>query len=184
MSRAIRAGLPNEKVRETIVTVNDLNFVACQACGEDPSPAFCFFDDDLTTVYRELERCDCLLFGSPVFFDAVSAQAKAFIDRCNCIRPPDYRATVSEYNFVKRLTRKRPGAMALVGGEQGWFEGARRCIAGFFKWVEVVNEGTVTYRSPDFRRSGQVKADVAALAEAEKTGVHLAKLLRTQYARR
>jgi len=74
--------------------------------------------------------------------------------------------------------RPRPGAMVLVGGKHGWFEGARRTIAGWFKWVEVVNEGSVFYRSEDFKQAGTVVDDEATLREADKLAADLAKTLR------
>lgn len=183
--RGIAAALAanaRDKVRHTFVNLNELEFIPCQACGEAPTPQFCFFDDALTPVYRELARCDCLLFGSPIYFDAVSAQAKAFIDRCNCIRPADFDAADPEHDFIKLLKRKRPGAMVLVGGEKGWFEGARRSIAGFFKWVEVVNEGYLRFVSKDFHRAGEAAHDPQILAEAEELGRKLAGLIGSDYA--
>jgi len=171
-----------DKVRHTFVNLNELEFIPCQACGEAPSPRFCFFDDALATVYREVARCDCLLFGSPIYFDAVSAQAKAFIDRCNCVRPADFDNVDAEHDFIKLLKRKRPGAMVLVGGEKGWFEGARRCIAGFFKWIEVVNEGCLRFVSPDFRRAGDAAHDPQILAEADELGRKLAGMIGYDYA--
>jgi len=175
------SGLPG-RVRHSFVNLNDLDFIPCQACGEAPTPRFCFFDDALTPVYRELARCDCLLFGSPVYFDAVSAQAKAFIDRCNCIRPADFGGIDLEHDFIKLLDRKRPGAMVIVGGENGWFEGARRCIAGFFKWVEVSNEGYLKFVSKDFHRLGEASESPSVLAEADELGRKLAGLIRTNHA--
>ena len=171
------------KVRQTFVKLNELTFIPCQSCGEAPEHGFCFFDDDLTKVYRKLERCDCLLFGSPVYFDSVSAQAKMFIDRCNCFRPPDFDNVDPDHDFLKKLTHKRPGAMVLVGGERGWFEGARRVIAGFFKWVEVTDEGLIIYRSPDFMRSGTVSEDKQTLAEADALGQRLAQIVLKNHAR-
>ena len=59
-----------------IVRLNDLKYIPCQSCGEAPETGFCLYDDNLADVYRQLESCDCLLFGSPIYFDTVSAQAK------------------------------------------------------------------------------------------------------------
>lgn len=137
-------------------------------------PKFCFYDDDLTQVFTRLADCDVLLFGSPIFFDSVSGQAKSFIDRCNCFRPPDYDGTQSERWFVKILSRKRPGVMVLVGGRDGWFEGARRVVAGFFKWVEVTNEGSLMFRSDDFNRVGTAIDDPQVMLEAADIGRRLA----------
>ncbi len=165
------------EVNTTFVKLNVLEFIPCQSCGEAPTHDFCFFDDDLTYVYDRLIRCDCLLFGSPVYFDSVSAQAKMFIDRCNCFRPPDFDKVDPEHHFIRRVHRQRPGAMVLVGGERGWFEGARRVVAGFFKWVEVTNEGMFVYHSQDFNRSGTVKEDEKILLQADALGKQLAQII-------
>ena len=175
---AVRKALPKEQVRLRSVCLNDLSFIPCQACGEDPTPRWCFFDDELTSVYRDLAEADGVLFGSPVYFDAVSAQAKAFIDRCNCMRPADFHHTQTGHDFIKRIGKKRPGVIVLVGGDNGWFEGARRCIAGFFKWVEVVNEGLITYKTADFNCTGEVVSSPETIAEAEMLGKHLARAIK------
>ncbi|HWR83167.1 MAG TPA: flavodoxin family protein [Candidatus Deferrimicrobium sp.] len=178
VAESLKAAMPDElQVDSTFVKLNDLQFRPCQACGEAPTPAFCFYDDDLTRVYDRLAECDCLLVGSPVYFDSVSAQAKAFIDRCNCFRPPDFKNVDPNHDFIKLVGRKRPGAMVLVGGEQGWYEGARRVIAGFFKWIEVVNEGTLIFHSKDFNRKGEAKDDREALSRADELGRQLAAIL-------
>jgi multimeric flavodoxin WrbA len=162
------------------VRLNELMFLPCQACGNPPTPKFCFFDDALTDVYKLLAECDCFLVGSPIYFDSVSAQLKAFMDRCNCFRPPDYKGEQAEYKFIKLIKKKRPGAMVLVGDNDGWIEGPRRSIAGFFKWVEVVNEGHIWYRSKDFNKKGTVAEDEKTLAAAEQLGKQLGQLLLKQ----
>ena len=163
------------RVQKTTISLNDLTYIPCQACGESPAPKYCLFDDDLTLVYQALVECDCLLFGSPVYFDSVSAQAKMFIDRCNCFRPPDYDNVDPQHHFVRRLSRSRPGAMVLVGGERGWFEGARRVVAGFFKWIDVVNEGMLIYHSSDFTKAGTAKDDSNIMQQADELGRQLAQ---------
>jgi multimeric flavodoxin WrbA len=166
------------ETRWSLIKLNELSFQPCQACGRAPESGFCLLDDDLTNVYEKLAACDLLLFGSPVYFDSVSAQAKAFIDRCNCYRPADFENRDPMHDFIKLIARRRPGAMVLVGGERGWFEGARRVIAGFFKWVEVVNEGSLEYRTDDFRVKGTAAKDPKALHDAHELGRHLADLLK------
>jgi len=161
------------------VKLNELIFQPCQACGFAPDRGFCVLADDLTELYKDLAECDLLLFGSPLYFDTVSGQAKTFIDRCNCFRPADFDDKDPEHDFLKLLPRKRPGAMVLVGGERGWFEGARRIVAGFFKWVEVVNEGVLEYRSDNFHNRGSAAGDKQALEDARKLGRELAEKLKS-----
>jgi len=168
------SSFPVRSVTVESVALNELTFIPCQACGKAPTPKFCFYDDSLTAVYGQIAECDAFLFGSPIYFDSVSAQAKAFIDRCNCFRPPDFDNRDPEHDFIKTLTRKRPGGMIFVGGKDAWFEGARRTAAGFFRWIEVTNEGMVLFRSDDYRKIGMAADDPQALEEARLLGKQMA----------
>ncbi len=171
---------PTHAVQAEFVKLNDLNFIPCQSCGKAPTPKFCFYDD-LAELYEKFLQADCILVGSPLYFDTVSAQAKLFIDRCNCFRPPDYDNIDPEHEFIKLIKHKRPGAMVLVGGEKGWFEGARRVIAGFFKWVEIVLEGVIIYHSIGYE-PGSARTDKHALAEIHRVGIKLANQLKQKHA--
>jgi multimeric flavodoxin WrbA len=173
-----------ERCRHDFVRLSELNFTPCQACGEAPTPQFCFLDDALTALYRKLIACDCLLLGSPIYFDSVSAQTKTFIDRCNCLRPVNFTNDPRHGHFVRLIGRQRPGAMVLVGGHRAWFEGARRCVAGFFKWIEVTNEGCLKFCSLDDRRSGEVADRPDVLRQADELGHTLAREIGGRNARR
>lgn len=180
---SIVEALGAESVERAFIRLNDVSFVPCQACGKAPTPDYCFFNDELTPLYKDVSECDCLLLGSPIYFDAVSAQTKAFIDRCNCVRPADFDNNDPDHNFIRLLKNKRPGAMVLVGGEKGWFEGARRSIAGFFKWIEVVNEGHLIFHSRDFNKTGEAADDAAVLDQARQMGRRIAVKIRNGYDR-
>ena len=178
IAKSIESSFPKTtKVEINKVRLNELMFLPCQACGKAPTPNFCFFDDALTDIYKLLVECDCLLVGTPIYFDAVSAQLKAFMDRCNCFRPPDYKGDQEEFRFVKIIKEKRPGAIVLVGDNDGWIEGPRRSIAGFFKWIEVTNLGHISYRSENFNEKGAVASDSKTLQEAESMGKKIGNLL-------
>lgn len=155
-----------------IVRLNDLKYIPCQACGKSPEPEFCFFHDDVFPIYDKLVNCDIVLLGTPVYFDSVSAQTKMFIDRCNCLRPPDFEGTTGR-RFKRILTKKRLGAMVLVGGERGEFECARKVIAGFFKWAEIVNSGQIIYAGSDWKEIGPVVKSSDKLDEASNLGREL-----------
>ncbi len=72
--------------------------------------------------------------------------------------------------------------MVFVGDNEGWIEGPRRSIAGFFKWIEVTNEGMVWYRSLDFNKKGTVVEDKDMLKEADLLGEKLTRLILKEYA--
>ena len=79
------------------------------------------------------------------------------------------------------LKRKRPGAMVVVGGEEGWLEGARRTIAGLFKWVEVVNNGMIAYRTVDYNTRGSAADEPAVMKDIEQMAVKLADAIRESH---
>ena len=164
-----------EQVRVELVRLNELTIKACQACGESPQPEFCFFEDGMSTLYRKLIDCDAMVVGSPIYFDSVSAQTKLFVDRCNCMRPGDFSESPEGNQFVRLIEKKRQGGIVLVGGERGYYEGARKVIAGFYKWIRVVNHGMVTYESHDMRLKGSVIENESALVSAFKLGAKLAQ---------
>ena len=98
-----------------------------------------------------------------------------FIDRCNCFRPYDFDNRDAAHNFIKLLKRKRPGGMVVVGGDDTGIEQARRTIAGFFKWIEVVNYGMVSYKSTDDLRAGTAADDSDVMHRARELGEKLAE---------
>ncbi len=159
-------------VDNEIIRLNNYQYLPCQACGKSPEPDWCFFHDEIYPVYDLLINCDIVLFGSPIYFDTVSAQAKMFIDRCNCLRPADFE-NETEHDFKKILPRKRLGAMVLVGGERQRTEHARVVIAGFFKWVEVENCGAITYATKGWE-AGEAAEDDTKLNEAFSLGQKIA----------
>lgn len=171
------ADVLGEQTKIDFVKLSEFNFIPCQACGKAPTPKFCFYEE-LDHIYDLLATCDLLIFGSPVYFDTVSAQAKTFIDRCNCFRPPDFDNSDPEHDFIKLLKQKRPGAIVLVGGENGWFEGARRTIAGFFKWVEVVNSGQIFYSTRDFNQRCEAKDNKTISDELTQLAQSLAEQIK------
>jgi len=53
----------------------------CQACEACMADGVCPTDDDMQEIYRKLTEADGIVFGTPVYFINVTAQAKAVIDR-------------------------------------------------------------------------------------------------------
>ena len=63
------------------ITVAGKEIAFCDACGACEETGICAIDDDMQEIYRQLELADGVIFGTPVYFVNVSAQAKAVIDR-------------------------------------------------------------------------------------------------------
>ncbi|MFH2035801.1 MAG: flavodoxin family protein [Candidatus Zixiibacteriota bacterium] len=157
-----------EPVTNEIIRLNDYQYLHCQACGKSPEPDYCLFKDEIYPVYEQFLNCDIILFGSPIYFDTVSAQAKLFIDRCNCLKPYDFENETA-HHFKKIITKKRLGAIVLVGGERQKFEHARVVLAGFFKWTEIENCGVIAFAGSNIA-PGEVVDNEDKLHEAFALG--------------
>ena len=64
-----------------LVLLADKNITPCQACEACMTDGACATNDDMQDLYRRLAESQGLIFGTPVYFINVTAQAKAVIDR-------------------------------------------------------------------------------------------------------
>ncbi len=167
--REILRGAESVGATSDYISLNELDIMACQACGQSPDDGYCFFNDGMDEIYEKFDQCDAIVVGSPIYFDSVSAQTKLFIDRTNCFRAinPD-----SPETFIPRITKKRKGAIVLVGGEREVYEHARRVIGGFFVWANIESAGLIHYGHFDWAK-GSVVSDSKLLKQGFDLGVTL-----------
>lgn len=64
-----------------IILVADKNISPCDGCGACSENGICKIKDDMQPIYQQLEQADGVIFGTPVYFVNVTAQAKAVMDR-------------------------------------------------------------------------------------------------------
>ncbi len=64
-----------------LVSVVGKNISPCDGCSSCRETNVCHIQDDMQSIYQQLETADAIIFGSPVYFGSVSAQAKAIMDR-------------------------------------------------------------------------------------------------------
>jgi multimeric flavodoxin WrbA len=149
--REILRGAESTGAVSDFIYLNELDIMPCQACGQSPDEGYCLFNDGMDEIYEKFDRCDAIVVGSPIYFDSVSAQTKLFIDRTNCFRAinPD-----GPEHFINRITKRRKGAIALVGGEREKYEYARRVIGGFFVWANIEPVGLIHYGHSDWTKGG------------------------------
>ena len=104
------------------VRLCDYKISPCTSCHLCIEKGECVMDDGMVKLYPKLLESDGILIASPVYFNNVSAQAKAFMDRTWSLRG--------------RLKWKVGGAM-VVGRRYG-HESALNAIHSFFLKHEVI----------------------------------------------
>ncbi len=129
-------------------------------CGER---AACPLGDDAATVLERVYAADCLILASPVYYENVSAQMKAFMDR-----------NVFRYAHDEWLAAKAVGLIA-VTAETGLGD----TLGALRRFVALSTDGDV----PVFTcggyadAAGSAAADGALLAEAGRLGGELGDAL-------
>ncbi len=83
MAKAVANGLLQEAGNNVeFIHLNKLNISPCQGCGGCSPTGNCIIDDDMSDLYKKTDDADRLFFVSPIYFYALSAQIKSYIDRC------------------------------------------------------------------------------------------------------
>ena len=75
-----------------LILLRKKNIKSCNGCltceaGGKGRKGVCTIQDDMQGIYPILLKAECLVFGTPVYFDMLSGQLKNFIDRTCPIWP-------------------------------------------------------------------------------------------------
>jgi len=141
------------------VKLSDYRVEPCLSCWSCVKSGECTIEDDMTNTFIPmLLKADGIVLGSSVFFNNVSAQLKAFIDR-----------TWS----IKGSLRNKIGGAVVVGRRDG-AESAITAIHAFFLKHEMIpaNRGV---HGMAFAR-GEITEDYDAMESAKKLCERLMEL--------
>lgn len=120
----------NVKTEYFSVRGKDINFCNhCDYCIREKKG--CIHEDDLKPALSILTQADAVIFGTPVYQGTLSAQLKAFLDRCRSIvaTNPD-------------VLKNKVGAGIAVGGDRaGGQELALQTIHAFFIINKIIPVG-------------------------------------------
>lgn len=152
--------------------VPGLKIGGCRECGGCEATGICVVQDDFQLLYRKYLEFDRLVFATPVFFMNVSAQAKAVIDRCQCLYARKY--TLKKPLFPEGREIPRQGILVSIGGSRtrGKFEAARMTMKYFFDVLEAEYLGDITASRIDGK--GEILKHPDLLELGYQRGVELA----------
>lgn len=142
-----------------------LEIYACKKEGKCP------LSDDMQPLYDKLADADVIALASPVFFYAVSAHVKAFIDRCQAM-------WAKKYILKQPISPNKPhrkGVFLAVGGSRGnkVFDGPLLTVKYFFDALDVIFYKSLLFQRID--EKGEILKHPTALAEAYALGKELAR---------
>lgn len=73
-----------EGIETEVIFLGDYSIADCTGCEGCKDTYECVVEDDMQKIYPSLIGADAIILGSPTYFYNVSADVKAFIDRCYC----------------------------------------------------------------------------------------------------
>jgi multimeric flavodoxin WrbA len=145
------------------LSLRDLTIAPCLAHDACADYAACPLHDDAADVLERVYAADCVVLGTPVYYENVSAQMKAFIDR-NLFR----------YSHEQWLRAAAVGLVAVTAET-----GLQDALGALRRYVDLSSEGQIpTYTCGCYASdAGEAAADEALLAEARAMGRALAREL-------
>lgn len=81
----IRKGIEEAGGTCESVRLEGLDIHPCIGCGGCEKEGRCVIQDDMQQMYEKIDRADRIIIASPIYFYSVTAQTKAFIDRCQAL---------------------------------------------------------------------------------------------------
>jgi len=72
----------NEGAETELIFLSDYSIQDCTGCEGCKETFKCIINDDMQKIYPLLWEADGIILGSPTYFYNISADMKAFIDRC------------------------------------------------------------------------------------------------------
>jgi len=79
----VLAGATESGAEVEIISLADTPIQPCVACDACHKVGVCGIKDDYESIKDKLLACDAYVFASPNYLFSVTAQMKAFLDRCN-----------------------------------------------------------------------------------------------------
>jgi len=145
-----------------LVTLAGKTILPCDSCRTCSDTGKCHIKDHMQDIYPKLLEADGIIFGTPVYYWSVTAQAKALIDRTYVFR-------------VKRNLRNKIVGVAVVQEASGAVA-ALNVFSSFFTIQKMIMVG----RAIGFgREKGEVKNDKRGMAEAVWLGESIVKYIQS-----
>jgi multimeric flavodoxin WrbA len=161
---ALKAAESEGADTETIL-LSEKKIMPCTACGACSSGS-CVIDDDFEEVFEKITGADALIFASPSYFESMTPQMKALIDRSGSFNSLAYGRT--------RFDSKVAGAMSVArrtGLANVWTQ-----LLLFILSQKMIVPGIKSYANAVAEEKGEVLKDEEGMESSWDLGVAVTKL--------
>ena len=167
--RRALAGAESAGASTEYLRLPDYKVSPCIECNACYATGLCEVQDDYQQLLKKILDTDHIIFATPIFFMTVCAQAKMFIDRCQCL-------WAHKYVLKKELTtagKDRRGMVIAVGGSRSkkQFECIRLTMKSYFDSLQVHYAANLFVNKID--ALGDIEKHPTAMNEAYRLGSQL-----------
>ena len=137
-----------------LIILSELKISPCASCGSCQKTGKCIMIDDMQPMHKKLLEADCIVFASPIYFGGVSAQLKAFIDRCQALWSRKY---ILKQALISPDREKRLGYFISTAGTKDYnkvFEGAIYTVKAIFSTLDIKYTGELLFK--DMENKGDI----------------------------
>ncbi|MFH1954423.1 MAG: flavodoxin family protein, partial [Pseudomonadota bacterium] len=100
-------GAEHEGSEIELFSVSGKEIKPCDGCWSCVRKGVCHINDDMQTLYDKLIEADGIIFGTPIYFYSMAAQAKTILDRTLALNQPE------------RSLANKVGGVVVVAGSIG-----------------------------------------------------------------
>ncbi len=167
-------GARGEGAEVELFSVAGKEIKPCDGCQTCIKTGKCHIKDDMQTVYQKLAEADGIIFGTPIYFYGMTAQAKAIMDRTYSVRRPEFR-----------LINKVGGIIAVAGSI-----GLMEAIKDLYFYIAINHMVAADYVSAYATEKGAIRSNERAMKAAWELGREMVQLVEKgfqfpeEYARR
>ena len=169
LNNALQGAEANGSVVEKMI-IRDLPVAPCNSCGGCYENGVCVIGDEMQKMYTKLVDADGIIVSSPIYFMGVSAQLKAFIDRCQAFWARKYilhKSIRDDGRFAKGFFI----ATAARNPVENLFTGAIQTVRAFFHVSDTQYAGNILCAG--LEEKGAVNKKQELLQQAFEAGKNL-----------
>jgi multimeric flavodoxin WrbA len=168
--RRALAGVESAGAKIEYLRLADYKIAPCIECNSCYKTGVCVVKDDYHIVSAKMLDADRLIFATPIFFMTVCAQAKALIDRCQCLWAHKF---VLKKPLINTTGRDRRAMVIAVGGSKSkkMFDSIRLTMKYFFDVLDINYAANLFVNKVE--DPGQIKNHPSAMEQAFALGQKL-----------
>lgn len=102
--KEVLRGAQAEKADVELYSISGKTIQPCDGCWACANTGICHIKDDMQELYDKMILADGIIFGTPIYFWGMTAQAKTVLDRTIALNHPN-----------RNLTNKVAGAVTVCG---------------------------------------------------------------------